>query len=94
MESTNTAISKASLPPPVSCRRWSARLPGRIGADPRVVHREDGSWLFDGMVALGEVKQALRLAHLPGEDTDFRTLGGYLMARLGKSADGRRPGYR
>jgi putative hemolysin len=59
-------------------------LPGAIDADPRVVHREDGSWLFDGMVALDEVKQALRLAHLPGEDTDFHTLGGYLMARLNR----------
>lgn len=59
-------------------------LPGGVDGDPRVVHREDGSWLFDGMVALDEVKQALRVAHLPGEDTDFHTLGGYLMARLNR----------
>lgn len=59
-------------------------LPGGADADPRVVHREDGSWLFDGMVALDEVKQALRIAHLPGEDADFHTLGGYLMARLNR----------
>ena len=58
-------------------------LEGR-DSDPRVVHREDGSWLFDGMVALDEVKQALRIAHLPGEDADFHTLGGYLMARLNR----------
>jgi len=59
-------------------------LPGGVDADPRVVHRADGSWLFDGMVALDEVKQALRLSHLPGEDADFHTLGGYLMARLNR----------
>jgi putative hemolysin len=59
-------------------------LPGAGDSDPRVVHREDGSWLFDGMVALDEVKQALRIAHLPGEDADFHTLGGYLMARLNR----------
>ena len=59
-------------------------LPGAGDTDPRVVHREDGSWLFDGMVALDEVKQALRIAHLPGEDADFHTLGGYLMARLNR----------
>jgi putative hemolysin len=59
-------------------------LPGGIDTDPRVVQRDDGSWLFDGMVALDEVKQALRLAHLPGEDADFHTLGGYLMARLNR----------
>ncbi len=58
-------------------------LPGG-DSDPRVVHREDGSWLFDGMVTLDEVKQALRVARLPGEDADFHTLGGYLMARLNR----------
>ena len=36
------------------------------------------------MVALDEVKQALRLSQLPGEDADFHTLGGYLMARLNR----------
>ena len=59
-------------------------LPGGEDSDPRVVHRDDGSWLFDGMVALDEVKQALRLSQLPGEDADFHTLGGYLMARLNR----------
>ena len=59
-------------------------LSGGEDADPRVVHRDDGSWLFDGMVALDEVKQALRLSQLPGEDSDFHTLGGYLMARLNR----------
>jgi putative hemolysin len=59
-------------------------LPGGIDADPRVVRRDDGSWLFDGMVTLDEVKHVLQVAHLPGEDTDFHTLGGYLMARLNR----------
>ena len=59
-------------------------LPGGEDSDPRIVHRDDGSWLFDGMVALDEVKQALRLANLPGEDPDFHTLGGYLMAQLNR----------
>jgi putative hemolysin len=59
-------------------------LPGGADTDPRVVHRDDGSWLFDGMVALDEVKQALKVGHLPGEDADFHTLGGYLMARLNR----------
>jgi putative hemolysin len=59
-------------------------MPGGEDTDPRVVHRDDGSWLFDGMVALDEVKQALQVAHLPGEDADFHTLGGYLMARLNR----------
>ena len=59
-------------------------LSGGGDDDPRIVHREDGSWLFDGMVPLDEVKGALQVGHLPGEDADFHTLGGYLMARLNR----------
>ena len=59
-------------------------LPGSEDTDPRVVHREDGSWLFDGMVGLDEIKQVLRLSQLPDEDPNFHTLGGYLMARLNR----------
>jgi putative hemolysin len=59
-------------------------LPGGADTDPRVVRREDGTFLFDGMVGLDEVKQVLGVAHLPGEDADFHTLGGYLMAQLNR----------
>jgi putative hemolysin len=57
-------------------------IPGTGEADPRIVRREDGTWLVDGMIGLDELKQALGVAHLPGEDAEFHTLGGYLMARL------------
>ena len=50
--------------------------------DQRIVRREDGTWLIDGMVSLDEVKQLLAVSSLPGEDPDFHTLGGYMMARL------------
>src|SRR5437870_6609917 len=53
-------------------------------ADQRVVRRDDGTWLIDGMVGLDELKQVLGISRLPGEDTDFHTLGGYLMARLNR----------
>ncbi|HJU19724.1 MAG TPA: hemolysin family protein [Stellaceae bacterium] len=59
-------------------------IPAAGEGDQRVVRREDGSWLLDGMLSLDEVKQVLGLAHLPGEDADFHTLGGYLMARLNR----------
>src|SRR5579884_375706 len=60
-------------------------IPGEGGAgDARIVHREDGTWLVDGMLGLDEVKQVLGVAHLPGEDQEFHTLGGYLMARLNR----------
>src|SRR6201998_3080987 len=59
-------------------------IPGSADADQRVVRREDGTCLIDGMVALDELKQILGISHLPGEDADFHTLGGYLMARLNR----------
>ena len=59
-------------------------LQGSAEADQRVVRRDDGTWLIDGMVGLDELKQVLGVSRLPGEDQDFHTLGGYLMARLNR----------
>jgi putative hemolysin len=59
-------------------------IPGSADADQRVVRREDGTWLIDGMVGLDELRQVLGVSHLPGEDADFHTLGGYVMARLNR----------
>jgi putative hemolysin len=59
-------------------------ITGSADADQRVVRREDGTYLIDGMVGLDELRQALGISHLPGEDADFHTLGGYVMARLNR----------
>ena len=59
-------------------------IPGTGEADTRIVRREDGTLLVDGMLGLDELKQLLGVAHLPGEDPEFHTLGGYLMARLNR----------
>jgi putative hemolysin len=59
-------------------------IPGASDTDQRVVKREDGTWLIDGMVGLDELKQVLNLSHLTGETAEFHTLGGYLMARLNR----------
>ncbi len=59
-------------------------IPGTGDTDPRIVRREDGTWLIDGMLGLDELKHVLGVAHLPGEDAEFHTLGGYLMARLNR----------
>ena len=48
------------------------------------MRRDDETWLIDGMVGLDELKQVLGISRLPGEDPDFHTLGGYLMARLNR----------
>jgi putative hemolysin len=50
-----------------------------------VVRREDGSFLLDGALSLDRLKQTLLIKRLPGEDDGgFQTLGGFLMARLGR----------
>lgn len=50
-----------------------------------VVRRADGSLLLEGAMAINELKQTLQLKQLPGEkDAAFQTLGGFLMARLGR----------
>ncbi|HEX3954723.1 MAG TPA: hemolysin family protein [Stellaceae bacterium] len=59
-------------------------IPGGGEGDPRIVRREDGSLLVDGMLGIDELKQLLKVGHLPGEDPEFHTLGGYLMARLNR----------
>ncbi len=57
----------------------------RESGDPDVVEREDGSWFVVGTYAVIDLKTLLHLNSLPGEDIHhFRTLGGYLMAELGR----------
>jgi putative hemolysin len=59
-------------------------IPETGESDPRIVRREDGTWLVDGMLGLDELKRLLGVNNLPGEDPEFHTLGGYLMARLNR----------
>ena len=49
------------------------------------VTREDGSWLIDGSAAMEEVMARLALDDLPPEEAGaYHTLGGFVMARLGR----------
>jgi len=59
-------------------------LPGEGEGDTRILHRDDGTWLMDGMLSLDELKHVLGVPHLLDEDPEFHTLGGYLMARLNR----------
>ena len=52
--------------------------------DPEAVQRADGSWLFDGLVQVDDLKTYLEISTLPGEETHYETLGGLVMAALGK----------
>ena len=67
-------------------------LPGGVDTDPRVVHRDDGSWLFDGMVALDEVKQALAGRAAAGRGRRFPHARRLSDGAAQPGADGRRPG--
>ncbi|MBI2512244.1 MAG: HlyC/CorC family transporter [Opitutae bacterium] len=54
-------------------------------AQPEAKRREDGSWLVDATLAIGEVKQLLKLRELPGEESaEFQTLGGFVVTQLGR----------
>lgn len=52
--------------------------------EPEAVLREDGSWLFDGMIQIDEFKETLNIDHLPEEDhAGYQTLGGFMMSQMG-----------
>lgn len=49
-----------------------------------IVPREDGSWLVDGSLSTDDLRELLRVDHLPGEqEHDFHTAAGMVMAALG-----------
>jgi len=54
-------------------------------ADAWATQREDGSWLLDGVMPLGELKARLDMDDLPGEDRGrYNTLAGLLMSISGR----------
>jgi putative hemolysin len=55
----------------------------RLGEEPAIVRREDGSVLMDGMLPIDEVKLALGLDSLP-EESGYNTLAGFILAQLGR----------
>jgi putative hemolysin len=56
-------------------------------AEPQAIQREDGSWLFDGMIPIYQFKEVLELEdqELPGEQRgSYQTLGGFVVMHLGR----------
>ncbi len=52
---------------------------------PLAFRREDGTWLLDGMLSADDFCDLFDLDALPGEeDNIYETLGGFVMARLGR----------
>jgi len=57
---------------------------GDADAAAPIVQRADGSWLVDGSLSTDDLRELLRLDHLPGEEEhEFRTAAGMVMAALG-----------
>ncbi len=53
--------------------------------DYMVVQREDGSWLFDGLVVVDELKELLNIHEMVDEDrAGYQTLSGFVMSQLGR----------
>ena len=52
--------------------------------DPMIIRREDGSWLLDGLLDIGEFKQLVGRVEADLEAGGFETLGGFVMHRLGR----------
>jgi putative hemolysin len=53
--------------------------------DAWAVQREDGSWLFDGLIPVPELKDRLEMKELPEEDRGrYNTLAGMIMLLLGR----------
>ncbi|MDQ6645510.1 MAG: hemolysin family protein [Chloroflexota bacterium] len=53
--------------------------------NPQAVQREDGSWLFDGMLPIDEFKDILHIRALPEEASgDYETLAGFVLIELGR----------
>jgi putative hemolysin len=55
----------------------------RLGEEPAIVRREDGSLLMDGLLATDEVRLVLGLDSLPDE-ASYHTLAGFILAQLGR----------
>jgi putative hemolysin len=54
-------------------------------AEPLFTQREDGSYLIDGALPIGEFKKLFSIKHLPREEDDwYQTVGGFVMTHLGK----------
>lgn len=50
---------------------------------PQAIRREDGSWLFDGMLSIHSIEEFLRCPPMSDLDETYTTLAGFLLFHLG-----------
>lgn len=56
-----------------------------MDTDYLVFQREDGSWLFDGLLVIDQLKEILNFSEMPGEErAAYQTLSGFVMSQLGR----------
>lgn len=48
------------------------------------VQRPDGSWLLDGMLAVSDMADAMKLRRLPDDADEYNTVAGLILAKLGR----------
>jgi CBS domain containing-hemolysin-like protein len=58
-------------------------IPAEEGEEPEIVAQEDGSYLIDGMMAVSDAFNRLRLDPLP-DSRDFHTVAGFALSKLGR----------
>ncbi len=60
-------------------------MPQSGDAEARIVRREDGSWLVDGMTPVDDLREEIPIGSLPGEERgNFVTIAGFALSRLGR----------
>lgn len=56
---------------------------GDEGDEQRIVRRDDGSWLIDGLVAIEDVERCVGCSGMKTADDDFHTLAGFVLRERG-----------
>ena len=55
-----------------------------LATDLDAVHREDGSWLIDGLLSIDRFKELFEIDAMPEEDTEhYRTIAGFMLFQFG-----------
>lgn len=54
------------------------------GRDPWIVQRQDGSWLVDGMLPVGELYELIESVRAPERVGRIQTVAGFVLDRLGR----------
>jgi len=58
-------------------------IAGEPSAEPQSQQREDGSWLVDGLLDIGSLKEIFEIEQLPDEeDRGYHTVGGFIMSQV------------